>query len=315
MFRDCKDVIVARKVARLCHLDHQVIQVGEEFLSRFPHYAERTVYLTDGCADVRRSSDLYVNERARDIAPVRMTGNYGSEVLRHVRAFKPMEPSPGLFHSEVRPYICQAEETYNSLLGGHPLSFAVFKQAPWHHYGLLALEQTQISLRSPYLDNDLVRTVFQAPHSAVTGHHVCLRLIADGNAALRKIPTDRGVGTDGLTGTVSRHLLEFFTKAEYAYDYGMPQWLARIDHSLAFLHLERLFLGRQKFNHYRVWYRDALADYVRGILLDTRTLSRPYLERNRLESMVRAHLKGASNYTTEIHTVLSLELIHRLFID
>ena len=63
----------------------------------FHHYAERTVYLTDGCADVRRSSDLYLNERASKIAPVRMTGNYGSEVLRRVRALKPTMPMPGLF--------------------------------------------------------------------------------------------------------------------------------------------------------------------------------------------------------------------------
>ena len=38
----------------------------------------------DGCIDVSRSPDLYVNERAREIAPVRMTGNYGDEVLRFI---------------------------------------------------------------------------------------------------------------------------------------------------------------------------------------------------------------------------------------
>ena len=52
--------------------------------------------------------------------------------------------------------------------------------------------------------------------------------------------------------------LEFTFKAEYAYDYGMPQWVARIDHVLSPLHLERLFLGRHKYAHYRVWYRDVL---------------------------------------------------------
>jgi len=52
-------------------------------------------------------------------------------------------------------------------------------------------------------------------------------------------------------------------KAEYAYDYGMPQWMARIDHLFSWFHLERLFLRRHKFNHFRVWYRDSLSDYVR----------------------------------------------------
>lgn len=314
-YRDCQDVVVARKVALVCEQPHQVIKAGNEFLSQFPRYAERTVYLTDGCADVRRASDLYLNERARQIAPVRMTGNYGSEVLRGVRAFKPSSPLRGLFQEDLCPLFRRAEETYNALVSQHPVSFAVFKQAPWHHYGLLALEETQVSLRSPYLDNDLVKTVFQAPHSASKKYDVCLRLIADGNRDLRKIPTDRGVGRDGPIGFWLRKREEFLVKAEYAYDYGMPHWVARVDHLFSPLHLERLFLGRHKFNHYRIWYRDALAEYVRAILLDPRTLSRAYTERRLVEAVVHRHLQGRWNYTNEIHCLLTLELLQRLFID
>jgi asparagine synthase (glutamine-hydrolysing) len=317
MFRHCQDVLVARRVAQACEQSHEVIPVGEEFLSRFPHYAERAVYLTDGCIDVGYSPDLYINERVREIAPVRMTGNYGDQVLRRFRAFKPGELVPGLLGHDFLPYVQQAEGTYAQLLRGHPLSFAMFRQAPWHYYGLLALEQTQLSLRSPFLDNDLVRTIFRAPESTFTNNDVRLRLIADGNEILARIPTDRGLrgGPGRPSATPSRGLLEFLFKAEYAYDYGMPQWLARIDHSLSFLRLERLFLGRHKFHHFRVWYRDILSGYVREMLLDPRTLSRPYLESPRLEAVVEGHLRGDRNYTTEIHKVLTLELFHRLFID
>jgi asparagine synthase (glutamine-hydrolysing) len=317
MFRDCHDVRIARKVAAACGQSHEVIPVGDEFLSRFPQYAERTVYLTDGCANVSRSADLFVNERARRIAPVRMTGNYGGEVLRRVRAFKPVQPLPGLFSPELLPYLRQSEATYAELLQVHPLSFAVFRQAPWHHYGLLALEQTQLSLRSPYLDNDFVRTVFRAPESACVNNDVCLRLIADGDAALRQIRTDRGLagGPGRLSSAAVRNLQEFTFKAEYAYDYGMPQWVAQIDHFFSPFHLERLFLGRHKFAHYRVWYRDALSGYVREMLLDQKTLSRPYLDRKSVEFIVNGHLQGNRNYTNEIHSLLTLELVHRLFLD
>ena len=58
-----------------------------------------------------------------------------------------------------------------------------------------------------------------------------------------------------------------------------------------------------------------LANYVKEMLLDSRTLSRPYLERKGVEAIVSGHLKGNRNYTTEIHRLLSLELIHRLFVD
>jgi len=34
-----------------------------------------------------------------------------------------------------------------------------------------------------------------------------------------------------------------------------------------------------------------------------------------VEGVVQGHLKGNRNHTTEIHKILSLELIHRLFID
>jgi asparagine synthase (glutamine-hydrolysing) len=311
MFRDCRDVTLGRQAAQLYGQSHEVISVGNQFLSKFPQYAERSVYLTDGCIDVSHSADLYVNERSREIATVRMTGNYGGEVLRQVRAFKPVEPCAGLFGPEFLSQVRRAKQTYATLLQGHPLSFAVFRQAPWHHYGLLALERTQISLRSPFLDNDFVKTVFRAPQSTFTNNEVSLRLIADGNATLRRLQTDRGLGGSAA----SQRFQEFTFKAEYAYDYGMPQPLARIDHLFSPLHLERLFLGRHKFYHFRVWYRDALAQYVREMLLDQRTLSRPYLQRNGLEAIVRGHLKGHRNHTLAIHKTLTLELIHRLFLD
>jgi len=322
-YRECQDVLLARQVARVCGQSHEIIRVGEDFLSRFPRYAERTVYLTDGCADVSRSCDLFVNERAREIAPIRITGNYGSEVLRAVRGFKPAQPPLGLFRQEFLTHIRAASETYSGMLQTHPVSFAAFRQAPWQQYGLLSLEQTQLALRSPYLDNDLVRTAFRAPgltfvnNDAKANNDVCLRLISDGNRALGRIRTDRGLGENGggLTALASQALHNFTFKAEYAYDYGMPQWVAWIDHHLSKLHLERLFLGRHKFYHFRIWYRDALSEYVREMLLDRRTLSRPYLERKTLETMVKSHLKGDRNFTSGIHKVLTLELLHRVFFD
>ena len=317
MFRTCQDVAIAQEVARICKQPHQIIPVDEQFLRQFPYYSERTVFLTDGCVEVKHSPDLYVNQIAACIAPIRMTGNYGGEVLRRVRAFKPVAPVTGLYHPELTPQFQCAIKTYAGLLGGHPLSFAVFRQAPWHHYGLLCLEQSQLSLRSPFLDNEFVETVFRAPQSSVVSSDISLRLIEDGCPPLRRLRTDRGVGGSlaRTPASVRRKYLEFTFKAEYAYDYGMPQSLARIDHALSQLRLERLFLGRHKFYHFRIWYRDALAKYVQEMLLDSRTLSRPYLQRKTVEHIVSSHLRGNRNYTSSIHKLLTLEHLHRLFLD
>src|SRR5258708_2968118 len=263
------------------------------------------------------TADLYANEKAAEIAPIRMTGNYGGEVLRRVRAFKAGQPTKKLFRPEVALQIQAAKETYNRIIQVHPLSFSVFRQAPWHHYSLQMLEQTRLSMRSPYLDNDLVRTVFRAPLSVLASNDISLRLIDDGNPNLSKIRTDRGLaGTaNGLSSAITRALLHFSFKPDNAYDYGMPQWVAQIDHLFAPLHFERILLGRHKFYHFRTWYRDQLSEYVKEMLLDPLSLSRPYIEPDGLENVVRGHLKGNENYTSEIHRVLSLELIHRLFID
>jgi asparagine synthase (glutamine-hydrolysing) len=315
--RECRDVVVARRIAQECQQPYQVIPVGDEFFAQFPHYAERSVYLTDGCVEVTRAPDLYLSERARAIAPVRMTGLYGDEIQRpQTRAFKPVDPAPGLYSSSLLPHVKTARETYAGLIQGHPTSFSAFRQAPWHHYGILSLEQTQLAVRTPFLDNDFVRTAFRAPLSATANNNVRVRLIGDGSTAMQRIRTDRGFGgKPGLASWLDRNYQEFTFKAEYAYDYGMPQWLAGIDHFFSPLKLERLFLGRHKVYHYRVWYRGILANYVKEMLLDSRTLSRPYLERNGVEAIVHGHLKGNRNYTTEIHRLLSLELIHRLFVE
>jgi len=316
-YRDCRDVLVARRVARTCQQPHHVIETGTDFLQRFPHLAERAVYLTDGHADVSCAPPLYVCQLAREIAPVRMTGNYGDQILRRYRAFKPRMPAADIFRPEMMMYITAACESYNRIADTHPLSFSAFRQTAWHHHSLLALEQSQLTQRSPFLDNDVVRINFRAPASAIDNNSARLRLIADGNSALRQIRTDMGVGGrhELFPGALIRRYQDFTFKAEYAYDHGMPQAVARIDHALSPFHFERFFLGRHKFYHFRVWYRDALSKYVEEMLLDTLTLSRPYLDRKSVESIVNGHMRHGQNYTNEIHTLLSLELLHRLFID
>jgi asparagine synthase (glutamine-hydrolysing) len=322
MYNDCQDVIVARMITKAWKQPHQEIMVGEDFLSRFPHFAERCVYLTDGCVEVLRSPVLYTNEIVREIAPVRMTGNYGSEVLRRMVAFRAYDAPRGLFNPELAPHFRDAKEKYSELRKGNPASFIAFAQAPFHHYGLAALEQSQLSPRSPFLDNDVVRTAFRAPDSSLVrgditaDHDDPLRLIADGNPALARIRSDRGIGgRNGVIGALTRAYFEVTFKAEYEFDYGMRPSMSKLDHRLSALHMERLFLGRHKYNHFRVWYRDALSKYVQEMLLDPRTLSRPYLQRATVESMVNGHVKKGENHTSEIHKLLSLELIHRLFID
>jgi len=114
-------------------------------------------------------------------------------------------------------------------------------------------------------------------------------------------PHRRGLG--GAPGSWSapivRSYLEFTFRAEYAYDYGMPQWLARMtthcrryawnDSFLAATSSAITVCGTGCTRALRS--RDAVR---------FRTLSRPYIQRNVLESLVQQHVKGEANFTTEI---------------
>jgi asparagine synthase (glutamine-hydrolysing) len=313
MYRENEDVMLARKVANICDQSHQVITTGEEFLGKFPHYAERTVYLTDACVDMGRSPDLYVNEKAREIAPVRMVGTYGSEILLQSTMFKAVQPIAGLYQESMSPWLVKGESTYNSIREGNQSTFVAFRQSPWHHYGVLELEQTQVAVRTPFLDNDLVKTAYRAPNVEGINQECRVRLVESGNPQLSALRTDRG--TRGLNSYLTRAALQFSFKAEYAYDYGMPQWLAKLDHAFQFVHFERMWVGRHKIFHFRPWYRDYLGNYVREMLLDSRSLARPYLNPGMVKRIVNAHLKGTGNYTIELNRLLTLELAHRLFVD
>lgn len=316
-FRDSRDVRIARRVASMCGQTHQVIQVGEEFLSRFPRYAERTVFLTDGATSVEQSPDLYVNEIARQIAPVRLTGNYGDEVLQRRVVFRPSMPGNGTFSPEFQAQMAAAAQSYGEVFQGESLTHATSRQVSWFFYGLASLELSQVEMRSPFLDNEWIRTLYRAPKSHSMGRDLRVRMIREADPVLGRIRTDLGyAGRGGVVAeSVSRFWNRATMRAEYACEHGDPRWVPALDRALLGRTLERTFVGIHKFTHFSLWYRQQLADYVRAMLFDSRTLGRPYLVAREVEAMVDRHVQGEGNYTPAIHKILTLELIHRLFID
>jgi asparagine synthase (glutamine-hydrolysing) len=316
-YRDCNDVKLSRRLAKISQQPYHTIPIDGQFLSEFPSLAEKVAYVGEGNLDASGTIDLFVQREARKIAPIRVTGTNGGELLRRLVMFKPDNSSKEMLDPEMECSLAEAASTYCEELNCDKLSFAAFKQTPWYMNSKFVVERSQITMRLPFCDNELVRLSYQAPPSLAEANGPALRLIADGNSALGQIGTDRAVHMRSIPGLGrARHLIQEFTfKAEYAYDMGMPQWLARADHVLASLHLENLFLGRHKFHHFRVYYRDELGRYLREILLDPRTLGRPFLHGPSVEAMVRGHLGGYRNFTSEIHKLLTIELVQRQLIE
>ena len=98
---------------------------------------------------------------------------------------------------------------------------------------------------------------------------------------------------------------EFTAKAEYAYDYGMPQRMAQVDRFLGPLQLERLFLGRHKFYHFRIWYKRKLREFLESAGgADCPPCYREGIGRR----MIEDHLAGSKNHTSELHRLLTARL-------
>jgi asparagine synthase (glutamine-hydrolysing) len=315
--RESQDVIIARRVAQQCEQPYQPVTVERDFLDNFSQYLERSVYLSEGTVDAYRASDLYLSEKVRKISPVKIVGTYGSEIVQHAVMFKPARFAPGLFAADMHSYLLDARSTYSQVRSCHPITFAAFRQSPWYHRGILALEQTQLTVRSPFLDNDFVRTVYRAPAANdSSGSDIRLRILGEHASHLAGIRSDRGViyKENGLA-RIKRFALETSFKGEYFFDSGMPGWFTRLNRLIPAAISENLFLGRHKLLHFRMWYRNQLNNYLKAVLLDPRSLSRSYAEPKGIEQVVRGHISGTGNYTTEIHKLLTLELLHRLFID
>jgi asparagine synthase (glutamine-hydrolysing) len=308
------DARVAAQIARVSGLDHRLLRINSDFLGKFAAIADRTVYITDGCLGVGGAHEIFLNGLARQLAPVRLTGNFGSEVLRSMSTFKPLGLSPELFHPELRATLGHSERI-DSAAPGHPVAFAAFREIPWNLFGTLAAGRSQVQFRTPYLDNEIVALAFQAAQCARQSPASALRFVQRANPALSKIPTDRGLSGNGKgLSNFFRHLFcEFTFKLEYLYNDGPPEWMARMDPWIQ--QLGRITVaGIHKYLPYRHWYRNELADYVCISLAEVERRQSAFWNPACLRNMAAQHVSGRRNWLREINMVLTLDAVDRLLL-
>jgi asparagine synthase (glutamine-hydrolysing) len=314
MYRDTFDVTAARAVAQSCRQSHTTLVLGAAFLNNFANYMERAVVYSDGYIGMSGAAELYLNQLAREIAPVRLTGNYGSELLRGERAFKASMPEPGLATGEFKPLLARACERFADISQVHPVSFTLFHQAPSQGYGRSAIEESQVTVRAPFMDNAFCSLAYRAPGGYSSGTQLSVGLIADQRPGLLDIPTDRGqIGRGALLSRWARRAhRELLFKAEYWANHGMPQAVAATLRHLPGTSPESYLLGRHKFHHFRTWLGDQLASYVRDVLAERNRELSQYVDAQYLSSMMEAHFLRRRNYSTEIDTAMTMALTERM---
>jgi asparagine synthase (glutamine-hydrolysing) len=311
---DTLDQRLARQVATACGLEHRVLRIQPDFLSNYASYVDRTVQVTDGCSGATVAHEIYFNAQARALAPVRLTGNFGSEVLRSMSTFKPIGLEPDMFHADFRPKV--EASAANAVRGAeHPVIFAAFREIPWNLFGPLAAGRSQLSFRTPYLDNDLVALACRAPASSRQSPASAIELIEHRRPELSRIPTDRALmGTGGSVSRAARKLFSAVTfKLDYLHKEGLPDWLMPFESALGALDRAGM-LGLHKYLPYRLWFRHDLAKYVTDVLTDPQTARLPYWNAGMLSSIARDHVAGRHNYVREINAVVTLAAVDRLLV-
>jgi asparagine synthase (glutamine-hydrolysing) len=307
-----RDDRVAARVAAACGLSHHLLRLAPDFFSDFGAHADKTVFITDGCSGLFGAHEIYFHQLARPLATVRLTGNYGGEILRHVSTFKPLRLAPEMFTAT---FASKIEAAAQQLLASkkNPDTFAAFQEIPWSLFGNLAAGRSQINFRTPYLDNALVALAYQCPASLKKSSLPAVRFVKKNDRALDAIPTDRGVLSDRTGGFYSlRHAFEEFAcKLDYHSDAGLPRKLTSLNPVFRPVVTALGFAGRHKFLKYSTWLRGPLAPLLRERLTAATTTGGGCLAAAFISQLAQSHISGRNNLAAEINAVLTLESIER----
>ena len=320
-FHETYDIRIARKIAQKCGQTHHTIRLDDGFFKNFSDLARKTVYISEGGHDVYGTHDLFFNQIARTFSPRRLTGKFGGEVLRGITTFKQNRTSKDIYHPDFKKDIQKSNAAVHHIRAEttNDLSFTIFREIPWHEYGRLAIEQSQLTFLTPYMDNDYIKLIYQAPYEVKKTPELSLRLIHEYNPSLSTIKTDQAVS--GQTQSLLTQILHVFSRIQFKLDYiyfdGMPKnrIFSTIDKFITGLHLEKKILGNHKYLFYRQWFRNELKEIVKETLLDQKTFSRSHFNGHALEKMVNMHLSGTANYSDEINKALTIELVNRSLIE
>lgn len=323
-YRDILDVRLAPKVAGVCNQPHQILRLDDnKYLSEYASHVERSIRITDGLASVDMADVISFNKLAREIAPIRMTGKYGSQVLKGIIGFKERTPNEKLINNDFRFYIEKAKENGSKIQRGNELTFVLQCAIPWWWNGVVVSESSQVAVRSPFLDNDFIGVLYRAPRGESDwGVEFELNLIAKNKPKLMSIPT---TGTYGgkyhpIISQAVKKGLGILLILDKIYNremlpFGLTHLIGRLDNLVSPLRLDRIMTGFAEFRRYRVWFRDQLANYIKEILLNKKTFERPYWNKHYLTKIVNDHIQGRGTYLREIRKALQIELIHRILID
>ena len=310
---DTVDVLQARKVAAMVRQEYFVLRLQRDFLDNFAAHAEKTMYVSDGYAGIGLTHEIYLNRLARDLSHVRLTGNFASEILRGVSTFKEVPLQDAWYEGDLAEELRHSKEEFRDLTSKrHSARFAAFREIPWKLATSLHLANSQVRLRNPFLDNELLRLACMRP-ADISASFIPAALVKCLRPALLDIPTDRG--ESGTTSGLAEALRKVWFKGTFKLDYwateGTPDFLT---YPVDYWRVNRFLPVRHKFLNYRQWLRGPLKQYSEDLLTGSNGFAGNLVGLATVRRILKEHASGARNTLPDITALMNLELINkRLF--
>lgn len=323
----CDDARFAREIARKLKVPHHFFELKPDYLLRC---GKEGVRLTDGmksCVHMHVLGTLReASQRARLLyfgfggdslmgrfLTRNLWANYGNVDLTqmlfemHSRVFRRTEYA-SLFSSDLRLRISEAVvETFQSALDE---STAVLAADRYNRFVLChekrrfqmmghELARSQVAVRTPLCDNDLVEFMLNVPPGFRFDRHLFIRGLSKDFPSIAKIPQ---------AGIIGLPLVPCFRDLRIRASRQI-RWRLRA--------AGLKWIPVHEFKHYADydgWMRTVLRTWVEDVLLSKRALDRGYFNPEYVRNLVAEHMAGA-NHARKLGALLTLELWYKLFLD
>jgi asparagine synthase (glutamine-hydrolysing) len=323
-YREILDVKFASMITKSLCQEHHVLNLGNDFFSKYSTYIEKAIYITDGLINITKIDELYFNILARNVASIKISGSWGSELLKKAWLnFYEILPDVKLINDDFKSHIERAKERRKELIDKDSYTFLFSKEMPWWCNAMIRIESSQLDVRTPYLDNELIELIYKNPsRDQEHGIEIQRRLVRENIQELSSIPTTSGYveGCSSLEKYFKKWYITTFSKFDHylmteKLPHYMSDYIYKINNLLTDLNIEKLFFGLVYFRRFNQWIRVQLSGYLKELLLNERTYNRAYWNKDYIEHVVINHIKGNRNYTREIRKIVQLEMIHRVLIE
>jgi asparagine synthase (glutamine-hydrolysing) len=158
--------------------------------------------------------------------------------------------------------------------------------------------RSQAMVRLPFCDRDLLDFALRLPPGLLQNRRIIHNAFIQRFPELAQIPTT----PSGLPMTSCAREIRIRTGR-------LLRW-----HLIHRGLLKGPYSERRPYADYHGWFRTVLRDWVEGILLSEKSLSRGYYKPDALRNVVKEHMDGG-NHAVRLGALLAIELWHQTYLD